>query len=94
MLMPILAAVAVSIGQNPLLLVIPAVIIDSCAFMLPVATPPNAVVFGTGYITIPQMVRNGIWCDIFCIVVVVILTYVIIIPFFGVTLGELPYWLK
>lgn len=94
MLMPILAAVAISIGQNPLLLVIPAVIIDSCAFMLPVATPPNAVVFGTGYITIPQMVRNGIWCDIFCIIVVVILTYTIIIPFFGVTLGELPYWLK
>ena len=94
MLMPILAAVAISIGQNPLLLVIPAVIIDSCAFMLPVATPPNAVVFGTGYITIPQMARNGIWCDIFCIIVVVILTYILIIPSFGITLGELPYWIK
>jgi sodium-dependent dicarboxylate transporter 2/3/5 len=94
MLMPILAAVGVAIGQNPLLLVIPAVIIDSCAFMLPVSTPPNAVVFGTGYVTIPQMVRNGVWCDIVCVVVVVILTYLVVVPFFGITLGELPSWVS
>jgi len=94
MLMPILAAVAIAIGQNPLLLVIPAVIIDSCAFMLPVSTPPNAVVFGTGYVTIPQMVRNGVWCDVACVVIVVILTYLIVVPFFGITIGELPSWVS
>ncbi|CAG0911050.1 unnamed protein product, partial [Cyprideis torosa] len=55
MVMPILSAVAIGLGQSPLLLIVPAAIAASCAFMLPVATPPNAIVFGSGYVTIPQM---------------------------------------
>jgi len=45
MVMPILSVIAIGLGQNPLLLIIPAAIVASCAFMLPVATPPNAIVF-------------------------------------------------
>ena len=60
MVMPILSAVAIGLGQNPLLLVVPAAIAASCAFMLPVATPPNAIVFGSGYVTIPQMSKAGL----------------------------------
>lgn len=60
MIVPILAAVAVSAGIPPLVLLVPATVAASCAFMLPAATPPNAIVFGTGHFTIPQLVRAGI----------------------------------
>ncbi|UCH63482.1 MAG: SLC13/DASS family transporter [Fidelibacterota bacterium] len=60
LLLPVLAAVAVSIDINPLMLMVPATISASCAFMMPVATPPNAIVFGTDRLTIPQMARVGI----------------------------------
>ncbi|MEE9465338.1 MAG: SLC13 family permease [Candidatus Neomarinimicrobiota bacterium] len=60
MLLPILAAVAVTIGVHPLMLMVPAVLSASCAFMMPVATPPNAIVFSTDRITIAQMARAGV----------------------------------
>ena len=75
MVMPILTAVAIGLGQNPLLLIVPAAIAASCAFMLPVATPPNAIVFGSGYVTIPQMVRSGFGLNIIGIVLVTALSY-------------------
>jgi len=92
MVMPILSAVAIGLGQNPLLLVIPAAIAASCAFMLPVATPPNAIVFGSGYVTIPQMVKSGFGLNILGIVLVTVLTYALVIPVFGVVLNEIPAW--
>ncbi len=60
LLLPILAAVAVSINIPPLMLMAPAAMSASCAFMMPVATPPNAIVFGTERITILQMAKAGI----------------------------------
>ncbi|MCP5046255.1 MAG: SLC13/DASS family transporter [bacterium] len=58
--LPILAALAVSMKVNPLLLMIPAILSCSCAFMLPVATPPNAIVFGSGRLHVSEMARVGI----------------------------------
>ncbi|PIE56872.1 MAG: anion transporter [Desulfobulbus propionicus] len=92
MIMPILSAVAIGLGQNPLLLIVPAAIASSCAFMLPVATPPNAIVFGSGYVTIPQMVKSGIGLNILGIMLTVILTYLIVIPVFGIDIGVVPQW--
>jgi sodium-dependent dicarboxylate transporter 2/3/5 len=92
MVMPILAAVAIGLGQNPLLLVVPAAIAASCAFMLPVATPPNAIVFGSGYVTIPQMAKSGFGLNIIGIVVTVVVTYLLVLPMFGVVINELPTW--
>ena len=92
MSMPILAAVAVGLGQNPLLLCIPGAVAASCAFMLPVATPPNAIVFGSGYVTIPQMVRAGMGLNVICVALVTAVTYALVIPVFGVVLNELPRW--
>jgi sodium-dependent dicarboxylate transporter 2/3/5 len=92
MVMPILSAVAIGLGQNPLLLVIPAAIAASCAFMLPVATPPNAIVFGSGYVTIPQMVRSGFGLNLIGIVLTVLLTYALAIPVFDVVIDQLPAW--
>jgi sodium-dependent dicarboxylate transporter 2/3/5 len=84
-LIPILYAVAVGLGVDPYLLIIPAGIAASCAFMLPVATPPNAIVFGSGLVTIPQMSRAGIRLNVVGIVVLTVLTYAWIIPVLGIT---------
>lgn len=92
MVMPILTAVAIGLGQNPLLLIVPAAIAASCAFMLPVATPPNAIVFASGYVTIPQMVKSGFGLNIIGIVLVTVLTYALVVPAFDVVLNELPAW--
>ncbi len=58
--LPVIAAIAVETGQDPLVYVIPVTLAASCAFMLPVATPPNAVVFSSGLVSIPQMARAGL----------------------------------
>lgn len=79
-LIPVLAAVASGMGFHPLHLIVPAAISASCAFMLPVATPPNAIVFGAGYVTIPQMCRAGLWLNIIGILLITGLTYAIAIP--------------
>ena len=83
-LLPILAAIAVGLGLHPYLLIVPAAIAASCAFMMPVATPPNAIVFGSGYITIPQMCKAGLWLNLIGIVLVTGLAYAIIVPVLGI----------
>lgn len=80
---PILAAVAPGLGVDPYLLIIPATIAASCAFMMPVATPPNAIVFAAGYVTIPQMCKAGVWLNILGIVLITLLAFVIIKPMLG-----------
>ena len=70
----------------------PAGIAASCAIMLPVATPPNAIVFGSGYVTIPQMAKSGFGLNILGIVLTVVITYVLVFPVFDVVIGEIPAW--
>ncbi|GAB3648357.1 SLC13 family permease [Streptomyces sparsus] len=68
--LPVLGGVAVGIGLDPLLLLAPAALAATCSFMLPVGTPPNAIVFGSGYVTMPQMVRAGLWLNIIGMVLI------------------------
>jgi sodium-dependent dicarboxylate transporter 2/3/5 len=82
--LPIVAALGVSLGQPPLFLAVPAVLAASFAFMLPVATPPNAIVFASGFLTIPQMVRAGIWLNIVSVIVIVTFVYLFINLLFAV----------
>jgi sodium-dependent dicarboxylate transporter 2/3/5 len=84
MSIPILAATATSMGLSPLVLAIPATVAASCAFMLPAATPPNAIVFGTGYFTVPQMVKAGIGVNLIGVILVSLLTLLLARPLFGV----------
>jgi sodium-dependent dicarboxylate transporter 2/3/5 len=84
-LIPIMYAVAVGLGLSPYLLIVPAGIAASCAFMLPVATPPNAIVFGSGLVTVPQMVRAGFWLNLIGIMLVTTLAYAVIVPVLGLT---------
>lgn len=68
--MPILASVALANELDPLLVMLPAALSASCAFMLPVATAPNAVVFGTGYLTVPRMMREGVVLNLIGVIVI------------------------
>ena len=72
-LLPVIAAIAAATGHPPMVLAAAAVMSASCAFMLPVATPPNAIVFASGYVTVPQMMRAGFALNIIGIVLIALL---------------------
>ena len=78
MILPILASVSISLGFNPLIIMISATIAASCAFMLPVATPPNAVVFGSGYLKIKDMIRTGLFMNLISIIIVSLYVYYVL----------------
>jgi len=78
MLLPILAPTAVTLGVHPYILMVGATLAASCAFMLPVATPPNAVVFGSNYLKISDMVRVGILMNIISIIIIFMMVYFIL----------------
>src|SRR5690606_21127929 len=75
MIPPILAQASLQLGIHSYLLMIPAAIVASFAFMLPVATPPNAIVFSSGWITIPRMFRAGVALDVIALAVIPIMVY-------------------
>lgn len=75
--LPVVAAIAVEIGGAPISLAVPVALAASCAFMLPVATPPNAIVFSSGLISIPQMARAGLLLNLLGIVLVSAVAYFI-----------------
>ncbi len=81
--LPVVGAVAIGIGQNPLLLTVPAALAASCAFMLPVATGPNIVVYGSGAITIPQMVRAGALLNVAFVALITLATLLFMSLVFG-----------
>jgi sodium-dependent dicarboxylate transporter 2/3/5 len=83
MILPICGALAVTMGQDPLFLMVPAAVAASCAFMLPVGTPPNALIFASGQVTIPQMARIGVWLNLMGIIIITLLTYAIALPLLG-----------
>jgi sodium-dependent dicarboxylate transporter 2/3/5 len=68
--LPVVGAIALESGIDPIILTVPITLAASCAFMLPVATPPNAIVFGSGLLTIPKMARAGVVLNAIGIVVV------------------------
>ena len=74
-LVPVLAAMAGGMGIDPLAIIVPTTLAASCAFMLPAATPPNSIVFGSGMLRIPDMVRAGIWINALGIVLISLLAY-------------------
>lgn len=75
MLLPVLAPMALSFNLHPYMILVPVTIAASCAFMLPVATPPNAVVFGSGHLRIPDMIRTGIFMNLISIILIALITY-------------------
>jgi sodium-dependent dicarboxylate transporter 2/3/5 len=78
MFIPVMGALAVSMGMPPLTLMVPTVLATSLGFMLPVATPPNAIVFGSRYLRIEDMVKAGVWLNLGGAVIVTVLCYTLI----------------
>ena len=76
-LVPVLAAIAPALNMHPYVLIFPAAIAASCAFMLPIATPPNAIVFGSGHIRMQEMRKTGFWLNLICILILTTLVYVL-----------------
>ena len=91
-LLPILAALAVSIKVNPLLLMIPGALSCSFAFMLPVATPPNAIVFGTDRIRVADMARIGLLFNLMGVMLITAALFLMGRVIFGADLFVLPSW--
>ncbi len=90
MLLPVLAALALSIGVHPYGLMVGATLAASCAFMLPVATPPNAVVFGSGYLKINDMIRAGLAMNLLSIILLTLLVYFVLPLVWGLDLSVFP----
>jgi sodium-dependent dicarboxylate transporter 2/3/5 len=84
MILPVLAALAVTIGVHPYILMIGATCAASCAFMLPVATAPNAIVFGSSYIKIEDMMKAGVWLNLLSIILFALYVYFVLPWVFGI----------
>ena len=91
---PILIIFAIGLEVNPLFFVIPTTIAASCAFMLPIATPPNAVVFGSGKVNINDMIKAGFILNIISVFVVTVVTLLILNYGFHYDLMNIPEWIK
>lgn len=94
MILPIIAPIAQIINVHPFILMFGATIAASCAFMLPVATPPNAVVFGSGYLKIADMMRAGFLLNIISIIIIAIYLYFALPIFWGIDIFNFPVEFK
>lgn len=94
LMMPIMAALAGVIGVHPFPLMAATCIASSCAFMLPVATAPNAVVFGSGYLKMKDMVRAGFMLNILSIIVIVFVIYFLLPAVWGIDMMNFPEEMK
>jgi sodium-dependent dicarboxylate transporter 2/3/5 len=92
--LPITAALAIGLGQNPLLFVIPTVLASNCSYTLPVGTPPNAIVFGHGFVTLPQMAKAGFLLDVILVPVIVGMVMLLGPLVFGIEMNVMPLWAK
>ncbi|MCH1453614.1 MAG: SLC13 family permease [Flavobacteriaceae bacterium] len=90
MLLPVLAPIAIEFDLHPFVLMAAAAVAASCAFMLPVATPPNAVVFGSGYLRIPDMVKKGFFLNLISILTIVLMVYFLLPSLWNLTPEKFP----
>ncbi len=92
--LPVLAGLAMSIEINPLLFMLPATISASLAFMLPSATAPNAIIFGTKRLKVFDMSRSGLALNFIGIIIVTLATYYLATFIFSISLTEFPSWAR
>ncbi|WP_433701421.1 SLC13 family permease [Nocardiopsis sp. CA-288880] len=90
MILPVMAAFAISLNVHPYALMVPCAMAANCAFMLPVGTPPNAIMFGTGRVTIMEMVRTGFWLNVIALALIVAGTLYMLPLMWGIDLMSLP----
>lgn len=92
--LPVTAAVAIGMDQNPLLFLMPVALAANCSYMLPVGTPPNAIVFGSGRITLPEMARAGFLLNLALLPIITGLVFLLGRWIFGIEIGVVPAWAR
>ena len=90
MILPVMAAFAIALGIHPFALMVPCAMAANCAFMLPVGTPPNAILFGTGKVTIMEMVKTGFWLNIAALLLIVAAVLYVLPSLWGIDLMSTP----
>jgi len=90
MLLPVLVTIALAIEVHPYFLLISATLAASCAFMLPISTPPNAVVFGSGFLKIEDMFKKGVWMNLISILIITLVVYFILPYVFDMSAQMIP----
>ena len=90
--LPIAGALAISLGQNPLLFLIPTALAANCSYMMPVGTPPNAIVYGSGMVTLPQMARAGFLLNVALVPILVGMLLLLGSAVFGIERDLIPDW--
>lgn len=90
MILPVMAAFAIALDIHPLALMVPCAMAANCAFMLPVGTPPNAILFGTGKVRIMEMVKAGFWLNIAALILIVAGVLYLLPLLWGIDLMSIP----
>ncbi|WP_313815211.1 DASS family sodium-coupled anion symporter [Citricoccus sp.] len=90
MILPVMAAFALALNIHPYALLVPCAMAANCAFMLPVGTPPNAILFGTGKVTIMEMVKTGFWLNITALILIVAAVLYVLPLMWGIDLMSVP----
>ncbi len=94
MMLPIISAMATEIGTHPIMLMVPLTLVASMAFMFPIATPPNAIVFGSGKVKMKDMIFTGFFLNIFAILLITLFSYYWLSIAFDMDLSIFPEWAK
>ncbi|MCY8027551.1 DASS family sodium-coupled anion symporter [Bacillus sonorensis] len=94
MILPVLASLALALNVHPFALMVPAAMAANCAFMLPVGTPPNAIIFASGKLKISEMVKTGFVINIFTLILIIGAVFYILPHLWGVDLTVFPDQLK
>lgn len=90
MIIPVVAALALALNVHPYALMVPCAMAANCAFMLPVGTPPNAIIYGTGKLKITEMVKIGFWLNLMTLILIVLAVYFYMPVVWGIDLLEIP----
>ena len=91
MILPVLAGLAIALDVHPLALMIPSAMAANCAFMLPVGTPPNAIVFGTGKVSIGEMMKAGFGLNVIAALIIIVVVYLWVPVVYGIDLLAFPF---
>lgn len=90
--LPVVAAIAITLGLNPLLLLVPTALAANCSYMMPVGTPPNAIVYGSGRIELTEMVKAGVWLNLLLVPLIVLILWLLGPAVLGIEFDVLPDW--
>jgi sodium-dependent dicarboxylate transporter 2/3/5 len=92
--LPVVGAIAIKLGLNPLLLLVPTALAANCSYMMPVGTPPNAIVYGSGRIDLNDMVRTGVWLNLLLVPLITLIVLLLGPLVLGIEFDVLPAWAK